>query len=74
MDIQEPEHDQPPLEPESELKSAQNALKELGAVHQSSIPYQLNKTITLTALTFLKHQDTPERYPRKTGLQRKRPL
>jgi 16S rRNA (guanine527-N7)-methyltransferase len=58
----------------SEVANSQRALNELGAVLQDSIPYQLNPQVSFTALIFSKRSDTPERYPRKPGIPRKRPL
>jgi len=58
----------------SELTRSQNALNELGAILQDSIPYQLNTQVSFTALIFSKQRETPERYPRKPGIPRKRPL
>ena len=58
----------------SEISRSQHAMKELQTVHQDSISYPLNKDIRFTALFFLKLRDTPERYPRKAGIPRKRPL
>jgi len=58
----------------AELANSQRALKELGAVHQESIAYQLNATLSFTVLVFKKNHETPERYPRKSGQPRKRPL
>jgi 16S rRNA (guanine527-N7)-methyltransferase len=57
-----------------ELARAQKVPKILGAAYKKSVPYKLNPTVTFTALMFEKFQNTPERYPRKTGIPRKRPL
>src|SRR5205814_9717290 len=57
-----------------EIANSQRALRELGAIHQDSIAYSLTDHIAFTALTFLKTSETPERYPRKTGMPKKRPL
>jgi len=59
---------------ESELISAEKTMKELGAVLQSTTPYQINPDVSFTALTFLKTHQTSDKYPRKTGQARKRPL
>ncbi len=58
----------------SELERSKKAMKELGIAHQKSTPYAINKEVSFTALTFLKVADTPEKYPRKTGIPEKRPL
>jgi 16S rRNA (guanine527-N7)-methyltransferase len=58
----------------AELARSIKALKELGAALKEKIPYQVNREIHFTALTFLKTETTPDRYPRKSGMPAKRPL
>lgn len=57
-----------------ELALVKKAMKELGATHTQATSYQLTKGVTFTALFFSKTAETPERYPRKVGIPRKRPL
>lgn len=58
----------------AELERSKKAIKELGLAHQHSTPYSINKEVSFTALQFLKVSNTPDRYPRKTGIPEKRPL
>jgi 16S rRNA (guanine527-N7)-methyltransferase len=57
-----------------ELAESKTALDKLGGALKNSAAYQLNKEITYTALTFLKTRETPEIYPRRVGIPKKRPL
>ena len=57
-----------------EIARSEKAMKELGAAFQGATPYQLNKNVGFTLLTFLKTHETPEKYPRKSGQPAKHPL
>lgn len=57
-----------------ELENSQRALLELGCSLYQVIPYQINRDHGFNLLLFKKDHETPERYPRKTGIPTKRPL
>jgi 16S rRNA (guanine527-N7)-methyltransferase len=57
-----------------ELQASKSAMETLGLVHQSTTPYRLNREVQFFCLSFLKHRSTPEEFPRKSGIPRKRPL
>lgn len=57
------------------LPSVENALKHLGAKLEKTIPYNLpHQDLDYCILVFKKYKDTPEQYPRKTGIPEKKPL
>jgi 16S rRNA (guanine527-N7)-methyltransferase len=58
-----------------ELVEAENALRELGAKVAEAVPLPVEaKGPTPTLVLVLKTGETPERYPRRAGIPRKRPL
>ena len=60
---------------EEELKTAQNALKTLGAEEEKPYFYYLPGTETgRSLLVYRKTEKTPLSYPRKAGTITKRPL
>ncbi|WP_052569717.1 16S rRNA (guanine(527)-N(7))-methyltransferase RsmG [Endomicrobium proavitum] len=60
---------------EEGLPSVENALKQLGAKLEKVIPYKLpNQELDYCLLVFKKHKNTPQQYPRKTGIPEKKPL
>ena len=59
---------------QKELAVSENALHELGANFSQSLIYNLDVNCKLTALIFRKEKETPDRYPRKSGIPKKHPL
>jgi 16S rRNA (guanine527-N7)-methyltransferase len=59
---------------ESEMGGATNALSELGCAFVTAAPMRDAVSATPVALLVRKVAATPERYPRRAGIPRKRPL
>ena len=59
---------------QSALTKSENALHELRTSLMKTQPYKVGNSLSFTALFFRKDQETPERYPRKEGVPKKRPL
>ena len=60
---------------EEGLRSVDNALAQLGAKLEMTIPYRLpNQELDYCVLVFKKHRNTPSQYPRKTGIPEKNPI
>lgn len=57
------------------LPSVKNALAQLGAKIEQTIPYRLpQQELDYCLLVFKKVKDTPAQFPRKTGIPEKKPL
>jgi 16S rRNA (guanine527-N7)-methyltransferase len=60
---------------EEGLPSIKNALSQLGAKLERTIPYNLpQQELDYCILVFKKIKDTPKQFPRKTGIPEKKPL
>ncbi|KUG02577.1 rrna small subunit 7-methylguanosine (m7g) methyltransferase gidb [hydrocarbon metagenome] len=59
---------------EEEIEQSTHALKVLGGKVEEIYLYQLGEDRQRAIIQIRKHQQTPERYPRRTGLPVKRPL
>lgn len=59
---------------EQEVKEAQNALEILGGVVEDVYFYNLMEERDRAIIVIRKEEETPEKYPRRTGMPAKRPL
>ena len=60
--------------PEDELKIAENALEELGGEIKEIIPVEIPGLKERSLVIVKKVSETPKKYPRHTGVPKKRPL